>query len=76
MIRLHNLWNGAKVCKGKFIALNYFICEQGEKKKLRLLTLKKEKRTNKIKENRWNNKWNRADDNLIELNREPRNKPE
>lgn len=42
MIRLHNLWNGAKVCKGKFIALNYFICEQGEKKKLRLLTLKKE----------------------------------
>lgn len=62
--------------QGQIYSLKLFHLWTRGKKKLRLLTLKKEKRTNKIKENRWNNKWNRADNNLIELNRKPRNKPE
>lgn len=41
-----------------------------KKNEIKAFILKKKK-----KENRWNNTWNREDNNLIELNRKPKNKP-
>lgn len=60
--------------QGQIYSLKLFHLWTRGKKEIKAFNLKK--RTNKIKENRWNNKWNRADNNLIELNRKPRNKPE